>query len=117
MQKQTIEATNVPVGGGVENARPSKRALIAFWIFAGALALVYVSPLLKWFQFAIAKERNTYLLLVPILVGYLIWTKRPPVLIRREGGFVLAIIALVVGAAAIAYVFTGDSVWTTDARN
>src|SRR4051812_20871852 len=50
--------------------------LLAFSIFAAAICLAFALQLIHWIQFSLSRERNGYLLVVPFITAYLIWTKR-----------------------------------------
>ena len=59
-----------------ERAQATRSRLVAFGLFAALLVAAFSSALWRFIQFAIASDRNGYLLLVPVVSAYLIRTKR-----------------------------------------
>src|ERR1051325_9981296 len=82
-----------------EAPRPHLRNWLPAIAFAIILVALFLRPLIDWVRFAISKERNTYLLLVPFITASLIRTRRgeTPALFQhtREQIFIPAIIGAV----------------------
>jgi exosortase C (VPDSG-CTERM-specific) len=85
-----------------------RRPLRSFTIAAVVIVAFFSVTLFHWAQFTIAKERNTYLILVPFISAYLIRTRRRELQYQfaRSTGF--AVIPAFVGAIAIICVATAS---------
>jgi exosortase C (VPDSG-CTERM-specific) len=92
-----------------EIARPSltetPRRHLRNWLPALAFAIILVAvfsrPLIDWVRFAISKERNTYLLLVPFITAYLIRTRRREIHGHFQRSIGPGIIPAIIGAASL----------------
>ena len=64
------------------------------------LSLAFMAPLLEWAQLSLAKERNSYLIVVPFISFYLIWGKRHELTVdgRKSSFQAFACAALGLGA-------------------
>jgi exosortase C (VPDSG-CTERM-specific) len=80
----------------------SRRRFIVFGVVAAVLCACFAATLIDWVRFALSKERNTYLVLVPVISAYLTRTKRREIKGAFTTSILPAVISLVVGASAIA---------------
>ena len=53
-----------------------RRPMFLFGVVAAILCAVFTEPLYHWTRFALSRERNSYLLMIPLVSAYLIWIKR-----------------------------------------
>jgi exosortase C (VPDSG-CTERM-specific) len=79
-----------------------RRRLSLFAAFAVILAVFFTASLVTWGRFAAAKERNTYLLLIPAITAYLIASKRREIDAEYRASIPHAVVAAVVGIVALA---------------
>jgi exosortase C (VPDSG-CTERM-specific) len=81
----------------------TRRSILAFGCVALVLCVVFSGAIVNWVRFAVSKERNTYLLLVPIVTAYLIRTCRKH--LRREftTSPFAALVPVVIGASALVF--------------
>lgn len=100
--EQTEPMTEIVRPNAASTPRLQLRRL---WLPAAALAIIlfalFSRPLIDWVRFAISKERNTYLVLVPFITGYLIRTRRDQLHGEIHRTIGPAIIAAVIGAASL----------------
>jgi exosortase C (VPDSG-CTERM-specific) len=78
---KTDDAASMPADIAQVHSGPALRRSplgrqLGLILFTAALCGIFAATLSHWLQFALSKERNTYLLLVPVISGYLIWIKR-----------------------------------------
>jgi exosortase C (VPDSG-CTERM-specific) len=77
------------------------------WLVPAVVGLIlcalFSGPLINWLRFAISKERNTYLVLVPFITGYLIRTRRDRLHGEIQRSIVLAIIPAAIGAGSLLF--------------
>src|SRR4051812_15473904 len=74
------------------------RRIVGLVISAIVLCLAFALPLREYAHVATTKERNSYLPLVPLIVGYLIWTKRRETRLSFTTSFTGAIFSFLIGA-------------------
>lgn len=79
-----------------------RAAMVPFAICSCVLLVVFAGPLLNWARFALSKERNSYLLLVPIVSAYLIRTRRQDLRDSPRRSVAPALLASGIGIAALA---------------
>jgi exosortase C (VPDSG-CTERM-specific) len=91
-----------PIRSGPLSA-PDKARLIRLAIFLAVVCVAFWRPLADWVQFALAKERQSYLLLVPVICGYLIWIKRPELRLDFKTSTLPAILFGVAGIGALVF--------------
>jgi exosortase C (VPDSG-CTERM-specific) len=102
-------ATPLPAGKEPLTSQ-GKLRLIGLAIFAAIVGLVFSGTLVEWVQFAIAKERQSYLLLVPVISAYLIRIKRPELRLEFKTSVIPG--ALFAIAGIVAFLFArGNPVW------
>jgi exosortase C (VPDSG-CTERM-specific) len=90
---------------GFAPARASdKRRFGGLLVFGVLLCVVFHKPLAELIRFAIAQERNTYLLLVPAISAYLIWIKRDRLHWPLTSSLVPSIFLTAAGIGALAAV-------------
>jgi exosortase C (VPDSG-CTERM-specific) len=112
---RTEKPEQMPVSTEKRNpARLPGRAspILLFGAAALSLHVLFSAPLLNWFRFAISKDRNSYLLLVPIISVYLIGTQRRTLQTPFQRSSTLAIIPAAIGA--ISMLFLGSVVAPVD---
>src|SRR3954466_13594077 len=96
------EAVNVPVrGAGATLSTEQRRSFLLFGAAAIFLCLLFSGPFINWLRFALAKERNTYLLLVPVISAYLIRTHRSSFEIPFQRSSSMALIPAIVGLISL----------------
>jgi exosortase C (VPDSG-CTERM-specific) len=76
----------------------------AFGICAALLFIAFGGPLLEFARFALVKDRNTYLLLIPAIAGYLVSIKRPELKRIFRPSIPQAVSAAVVGAVGVSLI-------------
>jgi exosortase C (VPDSG-CTERM-specific) len=104
-----LPATQLPAGK--EPLTPhGKLRLIGLAIFAAIVSLVFSVTLVEWVQFAFAKERQSYLLLVPVISAYLIRIKRPDLRLDFKTSVVPGALFAIAGIAAFLFA-RGNTVW------
>ena len=94
-----------------------RRPVFTFAIIAAGLCAVFMGPLFNFVQFAVSRDRNSYLLIVPVVTAYLIWIKRRE--IRREfrSSILAAIAPLAIGIGCIYLANSGSATWSADPLN
>jgi len=83
------------------------------WLVAGLFAIVvcafFSGPLINWVRLAISKERNTYLVLVPVITAYLVRARREQLHGEFQRSFGPAMISAMIGAGSLLFLgATGD---------
>ena len=76
-----------------------------FLIFASLLTLCFALPLAHWVRFALNSGLFSYVLLVPVISGYLIWNSRKNV--GSEGGRRSLLPAALLAAIGLGFLATG----------
>jgi hypothetical protein len=84
-----------------EAPRPHLRNWLPAIAFAIILVALFLRPLIDWVRFAISKERNTYLLLVPFITAYLIRTRRGEIHGHFQHSIGPMIIPAIIGAVSL----------------
>jgi exosortase C (VPDSG-CTERM-specific) len=104
MQSNSQELIDPPeISATQPNGQQAPAAERRLWIFGGfvlLLCLAFLKPLGEWVRFSLAEERNSYLLIVPLITGYLIWTKRRDLRQPLRSSVPSAVCAALLGAAA-----------------
>lgn len=94
-----------------ESLSPSgKLRLIALATFAGIACIVFWRSLADWVQFALAKDRQSYLLLVPVISAYLIRIKRAELRLDFTTSVIPGAIFAIGGVVAFVYART-NTLW------
>jgi exosortase C (VPDSG-CTERM-specific) len=79
-----------------------RRPFVGLAVYSVVLCILFSGVLLDWTRFAISKERNTYLLLVPVVAAYLIrTTRRQHAAAKPARSLVPAIVAFAFGLVAL----------------
>jgi exosortase len=78
-----------------------RRPLFLFAVSTCILCALFCLPLLEWVQFAFSKQRETYLVLVPVITLYLIRTHRHELKIEFNRSFALSLIPVVTGIISL----------------
>src|SRR5438067_981655 len=80
--------------------RDDKHRLLSFAIFTVVLGILFLRPIIDLVRFALDKERQSYLLLVPAISAYLIWIKRRELDSRFTTSIAASLIPATLGIAA-----------------
>jgi len=100
----------VQTGRGLQPAA-SKREVAAsgeagrlrlFFVLIVALALGFAKPLLAWMRFALGSEFYSYMVLVPLISGYLVWSNRQGLALYSRPVRAWAVLPLLIGAGLLA---------------
>lgn len=107
MQSPSHDKTQgLPEATGVESAPVGSNALgrKQLWRLGGfvlLLSVAFMGPLLEWAQLSFAKERNSYLVVVPFISFYLIWGKRHELMVDGRKSTFQAFACAALGLGAI----------------
>src|SRR5687768_8799662 len=108
MPSEIQNSTSAPPGVStplrVEPLSPNgKSRLIGLGIVAALLCIAFGRPIANWVQFALDKERQSYLLLVPVICGYLIWISRHELRLNFKTSIIPGAIFSAAGIAAFLF--------------
>ncbi|MEO7677569.1 MAG: archaeosortase/exosortase family protein, partial [Verrucomicrobiota bacterium] len=81
----------------------ARRPLQRLAVTAASLALIFSIPLLAWLKFARHSELYSYILLIPFVSSYLLWTDRARWLPAISPGVRAAIFPFLSGAATLGF--------------
>jgi exosortase C (VPDSG-CTERM-specific) len=87
----------------------NKRRLIGLAIFTAVIGLLFWRSLFEWVYFAFDQERQSYLLLVPVITAYLIRIKRTELRLDFTTSVVPAALFTFAGTAAFLYARTNTA--------
>jgi exosortase C (VPDSG-CTERM-specific) len=101
-----IEPREIPAQPLLLNARGEKQTPFRLpppFIFSAiALVLCFAVPLYRWFRFGLQSDLYSYILLVPLISGYLIWQKRRSIPRTFNRSYTLGLVFACLGAAVLA---------------
>jgi exosortase C (VPDSG-CTERM-specific) len=84
----------------------------SFLVFSAVLLICFALPLFDLFRFSITNDLYSYILLVPVISGYLIWTDRSKISLIFAPSAKLAAVLLLPGIALLlAYLVGVSSGW------
>jgi exosortase C (VPDSG-CTERM-specific) len=103
-----LHSTVTPPSAAVKDtlSTAGRSRLIGLSIFSAVILLVFWRSLADWVQFAFDKERQSYLLLVPVITAYLIRIKRPELRLDFTASVVPATVFTLAGIASFYYAKT-----------
>ena len=106
----SVRPPQLPAAGPT-SARSSAPWPKAFWIALGALSVLAALPLQRLFTFAYAHEFFSYIVLIPFVSAYFVWTERPTMAPAPGQERFLALIpaAVALGLLALAWSATPGS--------
>src|SRR6266567_5825861 len=78
------------------------RRLVGWSLFCAFLSVAFAKPLIALGRFALGSELYSYVVLIPLVSIYLLWSKRNELLSRRVGPVSFtAIIPVLLGAGSL----------------
>jgi exosortase C (VPDSG-CTERM-specific) len=95
------EALSAARKAGTERTRRFRN----FCFFLLALSLLFVWPLLQLFHLAVGSELLSYILLIPLASGYLIYIRRQQLPPESRSAIAWAVLFLAIGSAALMVTF------------
>lgn len=78
-------------------------------IAVAALAICFGMPLYQLAKFALHSDLYSHVLLIPVLSGYFIWSKRPSVTVRSAPDYVTAGVFVLLGALTLGLSLISDA--------
>ena len=88
-----------------------------FCFFLAGLSLLFVRPLMQLFHLALGSELLSYILLVPLAFGYLIYIRRQQLPPESRPAIAWAVFFLAIGSVALAVTFAYPTAFLTIGSN
>lgn len=88
-------------------AAEARRALTRFGVFAGLATLAFAGPLIGLTRFAINDSLSSYVLLIPVVSAYLIWTRPERAALPQAAGSGWAVLPAVLGLGLVFFYWLG----------